>query len=479
MKRALTSLLLLLSIATVFPAWAQTTVPQGTRWLEHLNNDLLPFWNTETAFGKPLGAFPSIRCDDGTLYDERRPCPEIGANPPPNERYLVALSRQAYGYGVAFHLTGQRIYLDAMKAGIGFIRQNAMDRANGGMATIQNLSEDTWGPAPGFRTPQELAYGLLGMAFYYYLTRDPDVLRDVMMVKDYIFQNYTLPGGALGWQLSPTAEVMREDKKLVAQLDQMNAYLVLLTPLLLEPAQSEWKVNLIQLSKVMINQFYSPSEKLFFRTANQPEDRVLATASTDFGHNAKALWMIRWTGLLTGHTELVDFAQDNAQALLARAYIADCGCWAGGVLAGGVKDLDKPWWIYAELDQLTGTLALNAPQFAQYLPRAYRYWFSHFVDTEFGEVWTNVDGRTHLPVRKMPKQWQWKNAYHSFEHALVGYIVAQALNDAPVTLYYAFPSDDMAKSAQPYYYSGNAIGMEVEAYGQGQRTQKLTFGNIH
>jgi mannose/cellobiose epimerase-like protein (N-acyl-D-glucosamine 2-epimerase family) len=479
MKRALTSLLLLLSIATVFPAWAQTTVPQGTRWLEHLNNDLLPFWNTETAFGKPLGAFPSIRCDDGTLYDERRPCPEIGANPPPNERYLVALSRQAYGYGVAFHLTGQRIYLDAMKAGIGFIRQNAMDRANGGMATIQNLSEDTWGPAPGFRTPQELAYGLLGMAFYYYLTRDPDVLRDVMMVKDYIFQKYTLPGGALGWQLSPTAEVMREDKKLVAQLDQMNAYLVLLTPLLLEPAQSEWKVNLIQLSKVMINQFYSPSEKLFFRAANQPEDRVLATASTDFGHNAKALWMIRWTGLLTGHTELVEFAQDNAQALLARAYIADCGCWAGGVLAGGVKDLDKPWWIYAELDQLTGTLALNAPKFAQYLPRAYRYWFSHFVDTEFGEVWTNVDGRTHLPVRKMPKQWQWKNAYHSFEHALVGYIVAQALNDAPVTLYYAFPSDDMAKSAQPYYYSGNAIGMEVEAYGQGQRTQKLTFGNIH
>jgi hypothetical protein len=73
----------------------------------------------------------------------------------------------------------------------------------------------------------------------------------------------------------------------------------------------------------------------------------------------------------------------------------------------------------------------------QYLPRAYDYWFTHFVDKEFGEVWNSVDGRTHAPVRQAPKQWEWKNAYHSFEHALVGYIVGQQLNDQPITLYKA------------------------------------------
>src|SRR5712675_1622546 len=40
---------------------------------------------------------------------------------------------------------------------------------------------------------------------------------------------------------------------------------------------------------------------------------------------------------------------------------------------------------------------------------AYDYWFTHFVDKEFGEVWNSVDGRTHAPVA--PKQWEWKNAY--------------------------------------------------------------------
>ena len=171
-----TLLHLLPALSLIVPALAQPVVPPGARWLEHLNIDLLPFWTTDTALGTPVGAFPSIRCDDRSLHDARKPCPEIDPDRLQlHERYLVALSRQAYGYGVAFHLTGNPVYLAEMKAGIDFIRHNAMDRANGGIATIQNLSKDTWGPAPELRTPQQLAYGLLGLSFYYYLTRDPDV----------------------------------------------------------------------------------------------------------------------------------------------------------------------------------------------------------------------------------------------------------------------------------------------------------------
>jgi hypothetical protein len=186
---ARTLLRVLPAVSLILPALAQPVAPTGARWLEHLNTDLLPFWTTDTALGTPVGAFPSIRCDDRSLYDARKPCPEIGPDRPQlHERYLVALSRQAYGYGVAFHLTGNPVYLTEMKAGIDFIRHNAMDRANGGMATTQNLSNDNWGPAPELRTPQQLAYGLLGLSFYYYLTRDPDVLQDVLAVKNYIFE---------------------------------------------------------------------------------------------------------------------------------------------------------------------------------------------------------------------------------------------------------------------------------------------------
>jgi hypothetical protein len=58
-----------------------------------------------------------------------------------------------------------------------------------------------------------------------------------------------------------------------------------------------------------------------------------------------------------------------------------------------------------------------------------------------------------------------------------GYIVGQQLNDQPITLYYAFSSAEMAKSALPYFYSGVIKG--IEPVNQGQPLQKVTFGNVH
>jgi mannose/cellobiose epimerase-like protein (N-acyl-D-glucosamine 2-epimerase family) len=479
MKHVIKILLLSFVAALAFPAKAQQSLPSESRWLEHLKNDLLPFWTAETAFGKPFGAFPSLRCNDRTLYNEPKPCPEVGE--PPRNRYLVALSRQTYGYGVAFHLTGNRAYLDGMKTGIDFIRQNAIDRVNGGMGTVQNILNGSWGPAPELRNPQEQAYGLLGMAFYYYLTRDAEVLKDIIAVKNYIFEKYGAATGVIQWQPTLKTEAPRSNKQLAAQLDQMNTYLVLLTPIIPRSIQTEWKESLLRLSNVMIDQFYSPTDKLFFPEANLPvpTDKTVGGTSADFGHNAKALWMIRWTGLIIGRNDLVTFAEDNARALMTRSYIEDCGCWASGLRPGGALDLNKVWWVYAELDQLAGTLALRDPKFAYYLPKAYEYWFSRFVDKEYGEVWSYVDGTTHRPMREHPKQGQWKGAYHTFEHALVGYIVEQQLQAKPVTLYYAFPDDALPALVQPYFFSGKITATELQKDNQGGRMQKVTFSNIH
>ena len=153
-------------------------LPTGDRWLQHLTGDLLPFWTVPAAFGNPVGAFPSVRCDDGSLLDYKKPCPPIAGNAYllTPAQYLVSVSRQTYGYGVAYHLTGDPKYLGYMKAGIDYIRQNAVDRTGGGTFTMLDLGSNTWGPQREFRNPQELGYGLLGLAMYYYLTRDDQVL---------------------------------------------------------------------------------------------------------------------------------------------------------------------------------------------------------------------------------------------------------------------------------------------------------------
>jgi hypothetical protein len=258
----------------------------------------------------------------------------------------------------------------------------------------------------------------------------------------------------------------------------MNAYLALLTPLIPAAEQAIWKEDLIRLSRIMIDQFYSPTDKLFFLSANRPSDKALATAGTDFGHTAKAFWMIRRAGLVTGQNDLVSFAEENARILLSRAYLEDCGCWAGGYQRGGGLDKIKFWWVYAELDQLAGTLALTDRTYAQYLPKTYDYWFSRFVDKAYGEVWNGVDGDTHAPIRNAPKQWEWKNAYHTFEHALIGYIVAQQLHGEPVVLHFAFSTEKLPENTQPYFFTGRVTNVQISTAGSGKQVQKVSFAGV-
>lgn len=43
-----------LLILTTLPLAAESTLTQA-RWLQHLNEDLIPFWTTADAIGDPVG----------------------------------------------------------------------------------------------------------------------------------------------------------------------------------------------------------------------------------------------------------------------------------------------------------------------------------------------------------------------------------------------------------------------------------------
>lgn len=452
-------LLITAALAQPLPPTAQAleNLPRGHVWLSHVVRDLLPWWITETATGAPDFRFPSTRCHDGLLYDADRPCAEIQANPSikPHNRYLVSISRQAYAYGVLFHLTGDPAWLRLMRAGVEEIRAGWMDREHGGMFTEWDAATAAFGPRPEWRDPQQLGYGLLGMAFYYYLTRDPEVLPDLLALKHHIISTYYDPQlGALRWMLADRGATAGASLRLTAQLDQMNAYMVLLAPLLDEPDRSYWIQDLRGLSWIMMGKFYNAGENLFFLQANRPQDLDPRVSATDFGHTIKAFWMIRMTGLLAGDEPLVDFAAANGLRVLERAYLPTSGSWANGIRAGGAMDPDKTWWVYCELDQFAASLAMTDPSAARYLPATQDYWLKYFVDSGAGEVWSGVLEESRLPVTNRPKQWQWKNGYHSLEHALVSFITARQLAGEPVVLYFGFPQPPAGEQLRPYFYTG-------------------------
>ena len=95
-----------------------------------------------------------------------------------------------------------------------------------------------------------------------------------------------------------------------------------------------------------------------------------------------------------------------------------------------------------------------------------------------GEVWTTVDGKTHLPKTDNPKAWPWKNAYHTMEHALVGYITSQQLHGEPVTLYFNFASPQDDGAVRPYFFSGRIDSKEVTDDSRGGSIQKIIFRDV-
>jgi hypothetical protein len=366
--------------------------------------------------------------------------------------------------------------LELARDGVQFIRTRALDPVTG--SAISYWDKGMSGPPVLERTSQDLAYAQLGLAMYYYLTRDPAVLADLTRLKDHIFTQYwNADWDMLMWTAKDDHDGGHLRQELVAQLDQVNAYLLLVTPTLPRPLRQAWEKDLVKLAQVMIKKYYSPEEHRFWGTIQDPKGKAFGARHNDFGHTAKALWMIERIGRLTGDKTLTAFATAEAGQVLKAAYLPESGSWGSKPLGKDEVETSKEWWIYAELDQTAATLALQDPAYARYLPRTYAYWLKYMVDHEHHEIFGGVNGETNQPYGG-PKIHQWKSGYHSAEHALVSYLTSQALNGQPVTLYFA-PANAKLE-LRPYFFSGHVDGREatpLAGFGKQQRL-KVTFSDL-
>ena len=436
-------------------------LPAGETWVTHLSRDLAPFWLMPEALGSPVGAFPTFRCDDGRLVDPDLPCGELQVAGPwvftqIGKEFTRMRSRQTFFYGVAFHLTGEERYLDLAKAGVDHIRAHALDRAE--RSAVSWWKDGEPHPPVEARNAQDLAYANLGLAFYAYLTRDPAVLSDALLLYDGIFARYDDPAlGMLRWAAGGVGgETARVE--LVAQLDQVNAYALLLAPFVPEPHRSRLRADLARIARILIDRFWSEELGLFRGTLHDPLDSGLGSRHTDFGHTIKALWMIERTGALLGDAKLSSWARERIPKVLARAYLPRDGCWASGVTRDGTIDAGVTWWIAAELDQAAATLSLTDRRYTGYLERTWACWLDVLVDREHGEVWSWAD--LDHPERRGAKQHLWKNGYHSAEHALVSYLAAQEIHGKPATLHFAFATTPPREELRPYFFSGEPSAVE-------------------
>lgn len=420
--------------AVAAPEGVAGTLVAPAQWQQHVRDHLLPWWQQAEALGQPPGRFPTFRCNDGRAWQPEQPCAELEQAPAwirseLGRDYVRMQSRQVFAYAVGFHLTGDVQLLRWAQAGAADIRQRALDPETGSPASWYEQGQA--GPPTGERTAQDVAYAGLSLAVLYYLTADPAVLADLDRLHQHLMRYYDPVSGQLRWTLTGPG---RERQELVAQLDPLNAYMILVTPLLRGDMQRRWQADMRRLVQAIRTQYCPGTTARCAGTLGLSESWRPGGRHNDFGHSGKAFWMLLLAGRQLNDSELQAWASQRARALLQAAWIEDAGAWASRWKDQGVER-GNAWWSWAELDQLAGTLALTDASYSRYLQYSWPFWLTHYVDGRAGEVWgwVGADGMTRGGV----KQHHWKNGYHSFEHALIGYLVSSALHGQAATLYFA------------------------------------------
>jgi hypothetical protein len=460
-------LLIFILFLSVKGTFSQTI--NGQRWKNHFINDLLPFWNMPEALGNPIGNFPTYRCNDGRITN----CPEMNVSQAApwivaqtdsfKRDFIRTKSRQTFFYGVAYHLTGNDTFLYYAQCGVNFIRNQI--RKSGLIYPYYSNTQNMPVNIDSIHvTTQDLAGALNGLSFYYYLTHDTAVFNDILRVKDYVFKYYSEPDGYLKWTLCPDTTCSENKTDLASFLDQVNNYLLLITPLIDDKKVRETCISNLKTFCNFMQQplfFNNQNNMIWAKTKcksclgseyNDPLRKVGARTHTDYGQTARTYWNLFLAGKLINDTVTCEFAYKNGIKTINNAFLPnEQGAWA----LSPFESETRSWWLHAELDQATALFSLTDTLLNNKIAKpSNTFWFNNFVDKKFQEVYSDLD-KYNKPLNS-PKIYHWKNAYHTAEHALFGYIVSSNFNNEVIELYYGYNKKSLKKenTAKPFYFGG-------------------------
>lgn len=414
---------------------------KSATWLTHMEKDLVPFWITADALGTPVGNYPTVRDMKGRVTLDTKRLPRM-------------MGRQIFTYSIYYMTTGRSEMLEYARAGVRWLIDHAWDKTYGGW--YAELDKDGNPDTGGVKYAQDSAYAAMGLAAYYFVTRDKEaeeylLKTEALMFNPAAYWDETNQRIRDGLSEDLTEEVDQEGGgwELVALLDQLNAYMVLVQPVLTKPEDRQrWADHMVLLAQSIKKTFWQAP--LFW---GQEEKVGRGGRHVDFGHHFKTLWMLGLTDAQTGRSEFTDFVKTTIREQLPLAQDKTTGLWGYGTRNFQRIGWGSSWWIYAECDQVGAWMNIQEGGFTPLLARSAEGWLKYFVDKTNGEVYPDIraDGSVNsYPETATAKVWDWKNGFHAAEHALIMYIHGKVLEKQPVPLYFAQPSGTKEFAARSY-----------------------------
>lgn len=379
-------------------------------WLDHLRQDIMPFWTSPGMLGTPLGNFPTFANQNG--------CPI-----PDQEHYMRTLGRQIYTYLTAAELLDCPEYLKYAQAGFEWLENHARN-PKGGYFT--RLTEDGR-PVNCPITVQDLCYTVFPYLHLYRRTEKADDLQPVLEVIRLIDKKFQCGGkmiDAMDPNYTRRDEFEGDSLNIVSVLDLMNLLVVPLAQMResIETSFPEGMELLERLLDLLVEEFWH--DGIFWNNAENRSD--YAAKHVDFGHTSKAYGIV-----LDANRILAKSGRPVKYRHLERHYIPMLQASADSEI-GWKTDFASSsctfrkgavqWWRYILIDQVAARYAADYAEVRPLLRNGLEHWFSlPFVDKgravrgireglrEDGTLWgddTSFTCKANL----------WKNGYHEVEH---------------------------------------------------------------
>ena len=439
-------------------------------WTAHLTGDLLPYWTMAEAKGTPVGNFPTWRGMDG------KPAANTARKP-------RMLGRQVFAYSAGYLMTGDEALLDLARAGNAWLLAHGRDTARGGW--YADLDELGAPAGDGTKWAQDMAYDAMGPAAFFAVTRDADAEAAVLATRDLLFDPATYWDAANGRIRDGLDGPLAAERwmgasgswQLVAQLDPVTAFLLPIQPILSDPARRTQALGDLRALQGLLRDRFWRDGQFWGATGSIG---VYGSDHSDFGHILKGYWALLQIDKRLEDQPLRGFLADNAGATLRRAFDATYGRWAKVPTSASTVSYGSDWWAYAEADQLAATLALHDPAWIELVAQTAPHFVADYVDRTrpAREVVSSVS-RTGSWVYPWPnadtaKCNEWKNGFHSTEHALVMYLFSHWLAGTEAPLHFAFPAAQvaaLAAAARPYTFQGTVARWEDQGALAGDPTR--------
>jgi mannose/cellobiose epimerase-like protein (N-acyl-D-glucosamine 2-epimerase family) len=407
----------------------RSEVLDGEYWRRQGLTQVIPFWQNHVADTVNGAYYLNLSREGNSL--------------PPFDKHPAMIGRQIYGFTCAYLLSGDEDYLESARRGVEYLFDHAWDKVYGGW---YDLLDENGNPKISTKTVPNQLYTDVGLAEYYFLTKDEAVLKRVKesinIRKTYAKDNIN---GGYFQALARDLSVADSSKSKHSHYGYTSSLLINMMLFTRDEEMKSFAEELMQLSfdhmtdtaYGWFNGFPAPNDIKWKPAPRQINGKDVISAGAQLTACLSLLRLYE----ATGRNIYKDKGVNLSKQLMQSSYDHERGIWFDNIERQppfAVADTSNVWWWLQSYGIFIQLHLYNITGEAHYLDSFQKmasFWSDHFIDKEYGGAFQSVS-QSGLVMNTM-KAFPFKASYHEMETALLNYLYLNLyVNNKPVTLYF-------------------------------------------